>query len=69
MCVYVSSRPDSAEGYLSPCQSVSRNGENWENESTTSSVASNTEYTGTISSVVNLPDLLHDDGTQRALVQ
>ncbi|XP_012690619.2 calmodulin-regulated spectrin-associated protein 2 isoform X3 [Clupea harengus] len=39
-------RPDSAEGYLSPCQSVSRNGENWENESTTSSVASNTEYTG-----------------------
>ncbi|XP_028832131.1 calmodulin-regulated spectrin-associated protein 2 isoform X2 [Denticeps clupeoides] len=39
-------RPDSAEGYLSPCQSVSRNGENWENESNTSSAASNTEYTG-----------------------
>ncbi|XP_030628996.1 calmodulin-regulated spectrin-associated protein 2 [Chanos chanos] len=39
-------RPDSAEGYLSPCPSVSRNGENWENESTTSSAASNTEYTG-----------------------
>ncbi|XP_066511740.1 calmodulin-regulated spectrin-associated protein 2-like isoform X2 [Hoplias malabaricus] len=39
------SRPESAEGHLSPCQSVSRNGENWENEST-SSAASNTEYTG-----------------------
>uniref|UniRef100_A0AAR2IRI2 CKK domain-containing protein n=1 Tax=Pygocentrus nattereri TaxID=42514 RepID=A0AAR2IRI2_PYGNA len=40
------SRPESAEGQLSPCPSVSRNGENWENESTTSSAASNTEYTG-----------------------
>lgn len=39
------SRPDSAEGYLSPCPSVSGNGENWELEST-SSAASNTEYTG-----------------------
>ncbi|XP_022519741.2 calmodulin-regulated spectrin-associated protein 2 isoform X1 [Astyanax mexicanus] len=39
-------RPESAEGQLSPCPSVSRNGENWENESTTSSAASNTEYTG-----------------------
>ncbi|KAL7851313.1 hypothetical protein AOLI_G00216690 [Acnodon oligacanthus] len=40
------SRPESAEGQLSPCLSVNRNGENWENESTTSSAASNTEYTG-----------------------
>ncbi|KAI4905579.1 hypothetical protein NFI96_033988, partial [Prochilodus magdalenae] len=40
------SRPESAEGQLSPCPSVNRNGENWENESTTSSAASNTEYTG-----------------------
>ncbi|XP_057190985.1 calmodulin-regulated spectrin-associated protein 2 isoform X2 [Triplophysa rosa] len=40
------SRPDSAEGCLSPCPSVSGNGENWELESTTSSAASNTEYTG-----------------------
>ncbi|XP_051985116.1 calmodulin-regulated spectrin-associated protein 2-like isoform X2 [Xyrauchen texanus] len=40
------SRPESAEGCLSPCPSVSGNGENWELESTTSSAASNTEYTG-----------------------
>ncbi|XP_056336713.1 calmodulin-regulated spectrin-associated protein 2 isoform X1 [Danio aesculapii] len=39
------SRPESAEGFLSPCPSVSGNGENWELEST-SSAASNTEYTG-----------------------
>ncbi|XP_072525471.1 calmodulin-regulated spectrin-associated protein 2 isoform X2 [Salminus brasiliensis] len=39
------SRPESAEGQLSPCLSVNRNGENWENEST-SSAASNAEYTG-----------------------
>ncbi|XP_048845077.1 calmodulin-regulated spectrin-associated protein 2-like isoform X2 [Brienomyrus brachyistius] len=40
-------RPDSADGCLSPCRSGSRNGEkDWENGSTTSSVASNTEYTG-----------------------
>ncbi|KAL4635060.1 calmodulin-regulated spectrin-associated protein 2 isoform X3 [Arapaima gigas] len=40
-------RPDSADGFLSPCRSGSRNGEkDWENASTTSSVASNTEYTG-----------------------
>ncbi|XP_031431343.1 calmodulin-regulated spectrin-associated protein 2a isoform X3 [Clupea harengus] len=41
------SRPDSADGCLSPTRSSSRNGEkDWENGSTTSSVASNTEYTG-----------------------
>ncbi|XP_053529630.1 calmodulin-regulated spectrin-associated protein 2 isoform X2 [Ictalurus punctatus] len=40
------SRPETAEGQLSLCPSVNRNGENWENESTTSSAASNTEYTG-----------------------
>ncbi|KAF4117702.1 calmodulin-regulated spectrin-associated protein 2 isoform X3 [Onychostoma macrolepis] len=39
------SRPESTEGFLSPCPSVSGNGENWELEST-SSAASNTEYTG-----------------------
>ncbi|KAL2090387.1 hypothetical protein ACEWY4_015075 [Coilia grayii] len=40
-------RPDSADGCLSPTRSSSRNGEkDWENGSTTSSVASNTEYTG-----------------------
>uniref|UniRef100_A0AAY4EWX2 Uncharacterized protein n=1 Tax=Denticeps clupeoides TaxID=299321 RepID=A0AAY4EWX2_9TELE len=40
-------RPDSADGFLSPSRSGSRNGEkDWENGSTTSSVASNTEYTG-----------------------
>ncbi|XP_016147376.1 calmodulin-regulated spectrin-associated protein 2-like [Sinocyclocheilus grahami] len=38
-------RPESTEGFLSPCPSVSGNGENWELEST-SSAASNTEYTG-----------------------
>uniref|UniRef100_A0A672RTN8 Calmodulin regulated spectrin associated protein family member 2 n=1 Tax=Sinocyclocheilus grahami TaxID=75366 RepID=A0A672RTN8_SINGR len=37
--------PESTEGFLSPCPSVSGNGENWELEST-SSAASNTEYTG-----------------------
>ncbi|KAJ8409479.1 hypothetical protein AAFF_G00228800 [Aldrovandia affinis] len=40
-------RPDSAEGFLSPCLLGSGNGEkDWENGSTTSSVASNAEYTG-----------------------
>ncbi|XP_034035904.1 calmodulin-regulated spectrin-associated protein 2a isoform X3 [Thalassophryne amazonica] len=40
-------RPDSADGCLSPSRSSSRNGEkDWENASTTSSVTSNTEYTG-----------------------
>ncbi|MED6248654.1 hypothetical protein ATANTOWER_003145 [Ataeniobius toweri] len=40
-------RPDSADGFLSPSCSSSRNGEkDWENASTTSSVTSNTEYTG-----------------------
>ncbi|KAL1023326.1 hypothetical protein UPYG_G00039280 [Umbra pygmaea] len=40
-------RPDSADGFLSPCRSGSRNGDDeWENGSTTSSVRSNTEYTG-----------------------
>ncbi|KAK3513807.1 hypothetical protein QTP70_028872 [Hemibagrus guttatus] len=39
-------RPEITEGQLSPCPAVNRNGENWENESTTSSAASNTEYTG-----------------------
>lgn len=39
------SRPDSADGCLSPTRS--RNGEkDWENGSTTSSLTSNTEYTG-----------------------
>ncbi|XP_015228557.1 PREDICTED: calmodulin-regulated spectrin-associated protein 2 isoform X2 [Cyprinodon variegatus] len=39
-------RPDSADGFLSPSHS-SRNGEkDWENASTTSSITSNTEYTG-----------------------
>lgn len=42
-----SPRPDSADGFLSPSCSSSRNGEkDWENGSTTSSVTSNTEYTG-----------------------
>ncbi|XP_073785966.1 calmodulin-regulated spectrin-associated protein 2 isoform X1 [Danio rerio] len=51
LCFFLSSpkgrkgRPESAEGFLSPCPSVSGNGENWELEST-SSAASNTEYTG-----------------------
>uniref|UniRef100_A0A672PQA3 Calmodulin-regulated spectrin-associated protein 2-like n=1 Tax=Sinocyclocheilus grahami TaxID=75366 RepID=A0A672PQA3_SINGR len=41
------SRPDSADGCLSPTRSSSRNGEkDWENVSTTSSLTSNTEYTG-----------------------
>ncbi|KAG7277201.1 hypothetical protein CRUP_018855 [Coryphaenoides rupestris] len=40
-------RPDSADGFLSPSRSSSRNGEkDWENASTTSSVTSFTEYTG-----------------------
>ncbi|KAJ8384534.1 hypothetical protein AAFF_G00204490 [Aldrovandia affinis] len=40
-------RPDSADGFLSPCRMGSRNGEkDWENGSTTSSLVSNTEYTG-----------------------
>ncbi|XP_076581665.1 calmodulin-regulated spectrin-associated protein 2a isoform X3 [Chaetodon auriga] len=40
-------RPDSADGFLSPSRSSSRNGEkDWDNGSTTSSVTSNTEYTG-----------------------
>ncbi|MGH0118852.1 UNVERIFIED_CONTAM: hypothetical protein FKN15_001199 [Acipenser sinensis] len=42
-----SPRPESTDGLLSPCRSSSRNEEkDWENGSTTSSVASNTEYTG-----------------------
>uniref|UniRef100_A0A8C1ZUG1 Calmodulin regulated spectrin-associated protein family, member 2a n=1 Tax=Cyprinus carpio TaxID=7962 RepID=A0A8C1ZUG1_CYPCA len=41
------SRPDSADGCLSLTRSSSRNGEkDWENGSTTSSLTSNTEYTG-----------------------
>ncbi|XP_056132425.1 calmodulin-regulated spectrin-associated protein 2a [Lampris incognitus] len=40
-------RPESADGFLSPSHSSSRNGEkDWENGSTTSSITSNTEYTG-----------------------
>ncbi|XP_077439864.1 calmodulin-regulated spectrin-associated protein 2a isoform X3 [Vanacampus margaritifer] len=40
-------RPDSADGFLSPSHTSSRNGEkDWENGSTTSSVTSITEYTG-----------------------
>ncbi|XP_051550046.1 calmodulin-regulated spectrin-associated protein 2-like isoform X2 [Myxocyprinus asiaticus] len=40
-------RPDSADGCLSPTRSSSRNGEkDWDNGSTTSSLTSNTEYTG-----------------------
>ncbi|XP_072516138.1 calmodulin-regulated spectrin-associated protein 2a isoform X2 [Salminus brasiliensis] len=40
-------RPDSADAFLSPSRSASHNGEkDWENGSTTSSVTSNTEYTG-----------------------
>ncbi|XP_044157199.1 LOW QUALITY PROTEIN: calmodulin-regulated spectrin-associated protein 2 [Bufo gargarizans] len=40
-------RSESVEGFLSPVRSGSRNGEkDWENASTTSSVASATEYTG-----------------------
>ncbi|XP_029551329.1 calmodulin-regulated spectrin-associated protein 2 isoform X3 [Salmo trutta] len=40
-------RPDSADGFLSPCRSGSRNGEDdWENGSTASSVKSNAEYSG-----------------------
>uniref|UniRef100_A0A8C2KD45 Calmodulin regulated spectrin-associated protein family, member 2b n=1 Tax=Cyprinus carpio TaxID=7962 RepID=A0A8C2KD45_CYPCA len=52
LCFFLSSpkgrkgRPESTEGVLSPCPSVSGNGENWELESTTSSAASNAEYTG-----------------------
>nr|XP_055073771.1 calmodulin-regulated spectrin-associated protein 2a isoform X1 [Misgurnus anguillicaudatus] len=41
------SRPDSADGCLSPTRSGSRNGDkDWDNGSTTSSLTSNTEYTG-----------------------
>uniref|UniRef100_A0A3P9MIJ4 Calmodulin regulated spectrin associated protein family member 2 n=1 Tax=Oryzias latipes TaxID=8090 RepID=A0A3P9MIJ4_ORYLA len=41
------SRPESADDFLSQSRSSSRNGErDWENASTTSSVTSNTEYTG-----------------------
>lgn len=40
-------RSESVEGFLSPSRCGSRNGEkDWENASTTSSVASATEYTG-----------------------
>lgn len=40
-------RPDSAEGFSSCPSAGSRNGEkDWENDSTTSSTPSNTEYTG-----------------------
>lgn len=47
LCVSSCRRPDSADGFLSPSRSSSRNGEkDWENGSTTSSVTSNTEYTG-----------------------
>lgn len=47
VCVCMCSRPESADGVLSPCRSSTRNGEkDWENGSTTSSVTSNTEYTG-----------------------
>ncbi|KAI4894762.1 hypothetical protein NFI96_013539 [Prochilodus magdalenae] len=53
LCYFLSSprlrrrRPDSADGFLSPSRSGSHNGEkDWENGSTTSSVTSNTEYTG-----------------------
>ncbi|KAL4660138.1 calmodulin-regulated spectrin-associated protein 2-like isoform X5 [Arapaima gigas] len=43
----VASRPDSTDSCLSHCPPGSRNGEkDWENDSTASSVASNTEYTG-----------------------
>lgn len=47
MLVVIISRPDSAEGFSSCPSAGSRNGEkDWENESTTSSTPSNTEYTG-----------------------
>lgn len=47
VCVAITSRPDSAEGFSSCPSAGSRNGEkDWENESTTSSTPSNTEYTG-----------------------
>ena len=40
-------RSESVEGFLSPSRCGSHNGEkDWENASTTSSVASATEYTG-----------------------
>ena len=40
-------RSESVEGFLSPSRCGSRNGEkDWESASTTSSVASGTEYTG-----------------------
>ncbi|XP_072367519.1 calmodulin-regulated spectrin-associated protein 2a isoform X1 [Scyliorhinus torazame] len=40
-------RSESVDGFMSPSCSVNRNGEkDWENDSTTSSVASATEYTG-----------------------
>ncbi|XP_037105867.1 calmodulin-regulated spectrin-associated protein 2a isoform X1 [Syngnathus acus] len=40
-------RPDSADRFLSPSRTSSKNGEkDWENGSTTSSVTSTTEYTG-----------------------
>ncbi|KAJ8357210.1 hypothetical protein SKAU_G00200040 [Synaphobranchus kaupii] len=41
-----SSRPDSADGFLSPLLGSGNGEKDWENGSTTSSVASNTEYTG-----------------------
>lgn len=46
VCVFMH-RPETAESQLLPCPSVNHDGESWENESTTSS-ASNTEYTGTL---------------------
>lgn len=46
-CVVCDIRPDSAEGFSSCPSAGSRNGEkDWENDSTTSSTPSNTEYTG-----------------------
>uniref|UniRef100_A0A8D0HMZ4 Calmodulin regulated spectrin associated protein family member 2 n=1 Tax=Sphenodon punctatus TaxID=8508 RepID=A0A8D0HMZ4_SPHPU len=47
MYFYAIFRSESVEGFLSPSRCGSRNGEkDWENASTTSSVASATEYTG-----------------------
>lgn len=53
-------RPDSAEGFSSCPSAGSRNGEkDWENDSTTSSTPSNTEYTGIRDAVDSTHGHLH----------
>lgn len=50
-------RPDSAGGFSSCPSTGSRNGEkDWENDSTTSSTPSNTEYTGIFNTAFGLTE-------------